>query len=268
MFKNENGVNVGLASELFNECNGLMNLYNGTTSRTKGEKKLVYASELFAHELTESNTYWVKVYAVYSERKNRDDRYNFKDMLFEITDGDDVLFSSASITECFAYAGELLTKIENDAEWEKLLAENEFIGNEMFALENTIDENVEKAKAAMDDAKQLIGGMNDVDWRGRDDDELKKSITNYCGDIAEALIGIAQASQNFLKNCSDFTGCDFTLGDAYSDCPVIAFNNYYDELDQFDCTLAFEQILDDIFENGSDEMLDLRDTLYHYLMVA
>ena len=266
MYQNENGVNVGLASELKNLILNGYQTVKGKSSNAHSEYNKEFTIDCGDYKIFFNKCYTFWVMSVYDNglrvRMNMPWFPAESQLLDRRFIGD--RWCNATIENAIA----LIIGSIDDYEWKKLGAENEFIGNEMNALENTIDENVEKAKTAMDDAKQLIDGMNDVDWWDRDDDALKNEIAGYCRTIAESLTAIAQARADFLKKCSDFTGCDFVLGDAYSDCPVIAFNHYYDELDQFDCTLAFEQILDDIFENGSDEMLDLRDTLYHYLMVA
>lgn len=143
-----------------------------------------------------------------------------------------------------------------------------FMGNAMAVLESNIDEGVDAVCELIDETKDIIDGIAEQDWWELDEDGIKQQISENCDLIADELRGIAQARENFIKDLSDYYECDFVFGDAYSDEPVVDIYPYYSEISDFDCTQAFEDILDYIFEKGDEKMLSLRDTLFHYLMVA
>ena len=166
----------------------------------------------------------------------------------------------------------------DDAEWEQIMDESEFIGNETALLESAIDDANSDITKTIDETKDIIDDIVDVDWWELDEEALKNQIAENCSHISFALNELAQARENFLKRISDYTGCDFGFGDAYSDEPVVDIYPYYAEISDFDCTQAFEDILAYLFDTPSQKygensgtcetLLSLRDTLFHYLMVA
>lgn len=172
----------------------------------------------------------------------------------------------------------IIGKYEADLEWEKLMDESEYIENEKAILESEIDDANSDITDAIEKTKDIIDDIVDVDWWELDDDGIKNEITENCSHIAFALNELAQARENFLTRLSDYTGCDFCFGDAYSDEPVVDIYPYYSEISDFDCTQAFDDILAYLFdapakkygENSGtcENLLSLRDTLFHYLMVA
>lgn len=153
-----------------------------------------------------------------------------------------------------------------------------FMGNAMALLESNIDDNVDTISDLIDETKDIIDDIVDVDWWELDENGIKQQITENCDLIADQLRGIAQARENFIKDLSDYYECDFGFGDAYSDEPVVDIYPYYSEISDFDCTQAFEDILNYLFDTPSEKynenrdtcetLLSLRDTMFHYLMVA
>ena len=241
MFKNENGENVGFATELFNEIDALYPIYIGTSSNNKGEKKLIYSSELYSTELTEKCEYSVKAYAVYSTRKGANDRYGFKDFIFEVSDEDgNVIFESCSSTELHAYVGELLNDIEEKADEDRMFDES----NKMYEYASEAHKKIEDS---VKDIMQYGGYLHGDDLDGAVEDIM--TIRGLFRDIEDALA-------DCLDKCSDLTGCkigwdDFCGAEYFDDISnYITISNIADSLDSFDeFEYLIKTLLKDRFED-------------------
>lgn len=150
-----------------------------------------------------------------------------------------------------------------------------YIGDRMLYLESTIEENTSYIDDAIDEVKDTIDGLAEQDWWDLDMDGIKENISEACSMIADCLNEIGRAGKTFIDDLSDFYECDFGFGDAYSDIPEIDLQGYYSDIEYFNATDAFEGILGYLFETPAEkyaenpdkyeELLSLRDTLFHYL---
>lgn len=268
-----NGQIIGGATdfyEIINEMDRALATYCGTTNSKKG-MLLIYGSSL-------NSTVRVEMYANYSNRKNRDGRYNLIDFVIRLIDDENVIVETNTVTDAMELIAENINDERADKiddEWAEILQEAEFISEHQMEMENTIEESEKAIKESIERVERTLDHIEDVDWWELDEDGIKDEIAGECRLISEKMNEISEARDKFVNDVSDYTGCCYGLGDAYCDIPGIDFPGYYCELDEFDAAEAFQDVLDDLFKRYEKEeadrmsgALDFKDTLYHYLIAA
>ena len=160
---------------------------------------------------------------------------------------------------------------EEDKEWNDIVDLSEYQSDQMAELESTIEDSVECLNENIEHAKQYVDyylfPYEDLDII--DDELVNDWIDDAVYEIKSDLKTISEARGKFLMNMSRYTKCNYTLSDAYADCPEINLPPYYATLDDFDAAEAYKEIIDYIFSSategydGSENMLSLRDKYYN-----
>lgn len=170
-----------------------------------------------------------------------------------------------------------LDEYDADAEWENLVIEANTLNDYANELTAAVEENMTAIDGHIDSARELIKEtLNDGD--PVDSEEISRNAQR----IKECLDLIKDAADYFIARASRLTGCDFCFEDFFNgDDLIFDFANAPVGFDLQDFCLddVFEDILNYIFLAPSEdfdeydagsctELLDLRDTLYHYLIAA
>ena len=140
-------------------------------------------------------------------------------------------------------------------------------------FENEVEDLAAQIDSYMDETESL---MDEVDENGETGWQ-KNAISENINRIYNLLTDIFNEKNRWLADLSRITGCNMTPWDVYSDDYFIDLGHGI-ELDIFNANITyfFDDLLNTLFERYEDhenqdlasEMLDLRDTLFHYLAVA
>lgn len=167
----------------------------------------------------------------------------------------------------------IINKYEDDLDWENLMDEGQKITDRTSEFENKTEDLAAQIDSYMDETEKL---MDEVDENGETGWQ-KNAISENMNRIYNLLTDMFNEKTSWLADLSKITDCDMTPWDVYSDDYFIDLGHGI-ELDIFNANITafFEDLLNTLFERYEDhenqdlasEMLDLRDTLYHYLAVA
>lgn len=167
----------------------------------------------------------------------------------------------------------IINEYEDDIEWENLMDESQKMTDSTKEFENEVEDLGAQIDSYMSETESL---MDEVDENGETGWQ-KNAISENMNRIYNILTDMFNEKTRWLADLSRITGCNMTPWDVYSDDYFIDLGHGI-ELDIFNANITdfFEDLLNTLFERYEDhenqdlasEMLDLRDTLYHYLAVA
>lgn len=158
----------------------------------------------------------------------------------------------------FVYCFFGIPENNNDLEWENTLELSEFENDAMCKLNDA----VENARSEIKDAENAI--ERELQYGTWTDSEI---IGEAAQKAYDAIVSVKKAAVDFISKMSKYTGCDFSIPDAYSELFVDTPKFYFDIED--------DMSVEDVFYGwlsrnvcGSDDADELCETLYHYLAAA
>ena len=276
---NTNGQIIGGAAEI-------VNLINDVRAKSFGERKYSINVKYGHYSILVANSDSCWVLRVYDENVQEviPEDPNIWKFLWGKTQSKDITgrdygfylgrkWCGSLVERAAEEAIRIINEYEDDLELEEANTLNDY-ANELTAA---VEENMTAIDDHIDSARELIKKtLNDGD--PVDSEEISMNARR----IKECLDLIKDAADYFIARASRLTGCDFCFEDFFNgDDLIFDFANAPVGFDLQDFCLddVFEDILNYIFLAPSEdfdeydagsctELLDLRDTLYHYLIAA